>query len=81
MEKVRNPGREKFRSFLGQRCQNDGRELGESWDLGEAWGRLLGEDRGRAVRNLAEDWERVGRKLGEGAEAARRRVGACWQKL
>ena len=92
-DKVLNPSWEKFRSFLGQGCQKGGRELGESWDLGEAWGRLLGEDRGRAARklgseswqnyrrNLAEDWERAGRKLREGAEAASRRVGACWQKL
>ena len=90
-DKVLNPSWEKFRSFLGQGCQKGGRELAESWDLGEARGarrrlgkgceKLGGESCQNSRRNLAENWEKAGRKLGEGAEAAREKVGACWQKL
>ena len=71
--------------------------MGESWEkagicekLGEGGARrrsgkgcekLGGESCQNSRRNLTEDWERAGRKLGEGAEAAREKVGACWQNL
>ena len=92
-DKVLNPSWEKFRSFLGQGCQKGGRELAERGDLGEAGGggsrrrlrlgreKLGGKSCQNSRRNLAENWEKAGRKLGEGAEAAREKVGACWQKL
>ena len=70
--------------------------MGESWQKAGIWEKLGGGARRRlgkgheklggkscqnSRRNLAENWEKAGRKLGEGAEAAREKVGACWQKL